>query len=199
MNELNPKRKINSELIKAPKTKKQPTTETGPRYIVEPRYIQERNKDSIYTKASRITDKWEPSNQDEGINGNVRPIYTVATGKFSFKDQDSPFHDDKTRGMYEVIPSSLLLYRLLCLYKAEVITEGPDGYKCIWWITLKHKATGDKLTLGEWKGAAGIWTSYYSLKELPSSFKKDILSLLNLLVSETCPHPYDGLVAGSVA
>jgi hypothetical protein len=34
---------------------------------------------------------------------------------------------------------------------------------------------------------------------LPKDFKKDVLKLLGVLLHKNCPHPYDSLVAGSVA
>ena len=164
-------------------------------YFCNPTYIQKRDGD--YEKATKITSKWEPvSSKDHDLIGNVRPTFSLETEKFTFSHEK--FLPDYI-GMYHVISSALLLYRLICLYKAEVYTEGPEGYKCIWWITLKHKETGEVLMFGEWKGAAGIWTRYHNSKELPASYKKDTLNLLNFLVSKTCPHPYDGLVAGSVA
>lgn len=154
--------------------------------------------------------------------------YNKEDGGFVFQPDSAPTDWDKFPLMSSVISSALLLYRLLCLFgspaaqhaqlklPATIIANrrilwdnpavkvepasGDDGhYKCIWWFTLRHKKTGEYLELGEWKGAPGIWTKYHGADEMPKSFRQDTLLLLNELCSPDCPHPYDGLVAGSVA
>lgn len=191
-------RKLNSEIIKPKKKKIPKVVPVNEAYIIQPEYIQDRNGDGIYAKAAKITAKWVPSQENEGGNGNVRPTFNEKTGEFLFSTLHSEFKNGYC-GMYKVMSSAMLLYRLLCLFQAKVTSEGPDGYKCIWWITLRHKRTDETVTFGEWKGAAGIWTKHLSINELSETYKADLLELLNLLYSKTCPHPYDGLVAGSVA
>jgi len=154
-----------------------------------------------YKKAEAITAKWIPIPRDkatESLIGNVRPVLSLGDQKFHFKDYkiQSP---NKDKGMWEAISSALMLYRLLCLFPAPVKVEPEGRYKCIWWVCLKHIDTGETLMFGEWKGAAGIWTRFHDHKELPKSFKRDTLTLLNLLISDQCPHPYDSLTAGGVA
>lgn len=193
-------RKLNSEL-KSPKKKRiEKKLKENPmdvnNYIIQPLYIQDRNDSSIYADTAAITAKWVPSD-NMGGNGNIRPTFNISTGKFTFDEHE--YGEEGYCGMYTAMSSAMLLYRLLCLYQAKVTSEGPDGYKCIWWITLKHKATNETITFGEWKGAAGIWTRHINIKELSEAYKNDLLELLNLLYSKICPHPYDGLVAGSVA
>ncbi len=166
-------------------------------YLVNPSYVTKRSGN--YEKAKPIQDKWTPTVRSvtkEPFIGNVRPNFSLERKRFEFTDDIFP---KDSIGMYQVFSSALLLYRLLCLFKAQVVSEGPEGYKCVWWITLQHKETGDCLMFGEWKGAAGIWTVYHSHEELKDSFKQDILELLDLLAANDCPHPYDGTVAGSVA
>jgi len=151
-----------------------------------------------YKRAAKITSVWEPiSPKDQELCGNVRPNFNTVTKKFVFGNHDC--FSKGYAGMWEAISSALLLYRLLCLYKAPVETFGPDGYKVIWWVALRHKETGEVLMFGEWKGAAGTWTRFHDHKELPKTFKRDTLSLMNLLISDQCPHPYDELTAGGVA
>lgn len=168
-----------------------------PAYIVNPIYVQERVDKKVYARVEKQTAKWTPVTNMGDSCGNVRPIWDIKKGKFSFslKDEFNP----GCCGMYQVISSALFLYRLLCLFKCTVKSEGPEGYKNTWWITLQHKETGEKLTFGEWKGAAGTFTRFHAVKELPASYKKDTVALLNEICSPDCPHPYDGCVAGSVA
>lgn len=166
-------------------------------YICNPNLNLERNAD--YKRHAQIQAKWLPLDTTcEGI-GNIRPLFDTEKNKFFFESTKHKGNRDKDLSMWQVISSPFLLYRLLTTFKAPVETLGPEGYKCIWWITLKHKETGEVLSFGEWKGAAGIWTRFHSSTELPKAFKRDTLEILNYLVSDTCAHPYDGLVAGSVA
>ena len=167
-------------------------------YYVQPRFSAKRNDSKIYAKAELITDKWKiPDKEFEGTTcGNVRPAFNIETKKFTWDSDTAPCNV----GMYHAISSALLLYRLLCLFGSPVqVVPKDDQYKCIWWVTLEHKKSHQILQFGEWKAAAGIWTTYHSIEKMPASFKADILELLNLIVSRTCPHPYDGCVAGSVA
>jgi hypothetical protein len=173
-------------------------------YIVNPRYTQARNKDqSLYTKTVKnLSAKWTPvvHPKDTEFMGNVRPNWDRENKKFVFRPDNARSDWGKFPGMPEVISSALLLYRLLVLFTAKVKVDPARGrYKCVWWITLKHKETGELLMFGEWKGAAGIWTRFSNHKELPPTYKADMLELMNTLADPKCPHSYDGLVAGSVA
>jgi len=112
------------------------------RYIVDPPVSTSRLKRTAYEKADKITSKWIPVQRPNiELCSNVRSNFNPTTKKFLF--------NPSTVGMYQVISSALLLYRLLCLFKASVETEGPAGYKCTWCITLKHKESGEYLMLGE--------------------------------------------------
>ena len=176
---------------------------TPNRYLIDPPVVQDRVDEEVYARVREQTAKWTPVDHMVKGCGNVRPNWNNKTKKFVFKDPNlnerfSDFY--KTHTMFhDVISSALLLYRLLCLYKATVETEGPEGYKCTWWVTLKHNETGELLTFGDWKGAAGTWTRFHKIGELPKSYRDDTLLLLNEICSPDCPHPYDGCVAGSVA
>jgi hypothetical protein len=148
----------------------------------------------VYDRAAKAASPWEVATAPKDLVtcGNVRPVFNKTTHKFEFQEG----YDN----MYEAISSALMLYRLLCLFGGKVtVVPKKHQYKCIWWFTLKHKETGEYLQFGEWKGAAGIWTRFHSRDELPGSYKADILTLLNELISKNTPHPYDGTVAGSVA
>jgi len=175
------------------------------RYVVDPPICGSRVDNKVYARVKVQTDKWEPQmDMDADGNGNIKPVMDRDTGKFLFKEYDfgkgnyAEFQEDYA-SISEAISSAMLLYRLLCHYKCTVISEGPDGYKTVWWVTLKHKATGEMLTFGEWKGAAGVWTKFVHQKEAPKVFIKDMLLLLEELCAQDCPHPYDRCVAGSIA
>jgi hypothetical protein len=167
------------------------------RYIVDPKYTSARLPESAYTKAKSITSKWSVLKKQTGsLIGNVDPIYNLKIKEFVWPS--NPLNLDG-ESLFAVISSANLLYRLLCLYKATVESYGPDGYKLVWTVSLKHKETGETLMFGEWKGGSNMWTRFHSHEELPESFNKDLLELLNFLCSTKVPHPYDGCVAGSVA
>ena len=98
---------------------------------------------------------------------------------------------------YEIISSANLLYRLCCLFrKLPVDIEGPSGYKLVWTAYVKHKASGKVFGFSEWKGAT---TYRMPTMKLEDEWVDDWIELLDLLCSDHCPHPYDGLVAGSIA
>lgn len=171
-------------------------------YLCQPDYSAERLGKEAYTKAKKITDKWEPIPKAVDTCGNVRPLFNTETKRFGFSGNEFGSTGSKYVGMYRVISSALLFYRLFLLWAFQwnvCDNEGKNRYKCIWWLTIKHKETGDILQFGEWKGAAGIWTVHHSPKELNPTYKKDLLELMNFIVSDKVPHPYDGCVAGSVA
>jgi hypothetical protein len=97
-----------------------------------------------------------------------------------------------------VISSALLMYRLCCLWPVNTEAEGWQGYKLVWTVTLRHKATGMFVQMSEWKGAPLVRFSS-GAKVPPGGYEADLLELMDLLCSDKCPHPYGGTVAGSMA
>ena len=95
-----------------------------------------------------------------------------------------------------VISSSMLLYRLRCLFPSCEV-EQSDGYEGVWRIHLRHKRTLCQAEFGDHKGAA-ILSGDASMKE-DRRARQDLLDLVELLCSDCCPHTYDGTVAGCVA
>lgn len=169
-------------------------------YAVNPPYCTKRLPQRAYTKAKRVSKKWEAIAPSlEGSSGNVRPDFNKESGEFFFCEGSIDWQSGIEVGMHEAISSALLLYRTLCLFSCQIQSNGPDGYKIVWSTSLRHKDTGEILSLGEWKGGAGTWTRFSGVKQCPDSFRDDLLELLNLLASPECPHPYDGTVAGTVA
>lgn len=155
----------------------------------------------------RAAEAFEPISTEEagGGCGNVCSDFQVSRktmkGKFSEWPDIGQWkeHEKKWGRFYEAIPSALLMYRLACLFPGTITTEGQRGYKFVWQMALKHKATGEFVAFGEWKGGALFWTKWHKHTEMPLSYRGDLLALLDALLSRKCPHPYDGLVAGGVA
>jgi hypothetical protein len=178
-----------------------------PRYIIDPPEVQARVTSKTLARVAKQMAKWTPvsyrrahKDNPDGFCGNVRPNWDKARNRFVFLPEQRRPDWERFPLMSSVISSAMLLYRTLCLFGAPVrVVSKRNQYKCIWWISLRHKESGEILQLGEWKGAAGTWTKYHSSTELPKTFRQDTLLLLNELCSPDCPHPYDGLVAGSVA
>lgn len=169
-------------------------------YLVNCEYSREREAD--YDARDKVLSKFEGTNVGDpsGTNGNLASCVAVSkkTGKVKLGDTFSA-RSDLTAPLYQAIPSALMLYRLCSTFEGKVESYGSEGYKCVWAFAVKHKETGEIIYFGEHKGATSFWTKYYSAKDLDSAFKKDLVELLNYLLSPNCAHPYDGLVAGSVA
>lgn len=103
------------------------------------------------------------------------------------------------KSMSDMIRSPSLLYRLACTFPATVRTTGADGYKSVWHLNVIH-SSGVRIGFGEHKGAAGFWSDFHSLEDIPSpELLADLKDLIDYLVSDVCAHPYDGLVAGNIA
>ncbi|HWY33557.1 MAG TPA: hypothetical protein VNX68_02855 [Nitrosopumilaceae archaeon] len=174
-------------------------------YLVQPELGGERKAD--YKKGELINKKWHPvSPQDahkicpDGTCGNVHGQIQVSkkTKKIKFVEGYSRSAD--TVGLYESISAALALYRVICMINNPiVVTEGASGYKVPWNVYLVHIETGEILSFGEWKGAFGIWTRFHDHKQLPEAYKKDVEEILNLMLSDRSPHPYDNCTAGIVA
>lgn len=177
-------------------------------YLVQPKMYGDRKAD--YKKGEKINLKWKAiSSKDankatpHGLMGNVGSeiAVDVKTKKVSFSDK--PYFDldrEKFAGLYESISAALAMYRVICMINNPIVeTEGANGYKVPWSIKLKHEKTGEIFMVSEWKGAFGIWTRFHKSEEMPKDFKNDIIELLNLMLSDRSPHPYDDCTAGIVA
>jgi hypothetical protein len=172
-------------------------------YLVKPVYIQERKGD--YSLLEKIKN-FEWVDEDADGCGNVcsfelkvnKKTHRPSFGKKRFMESGYEEEEKKYVGFYQAIPSCLLLYRLGCLFEGRPNFEGPEGYKVTWSFSLLH-TSGWRITFGEWKGSALFWLEANNSNELPKDFKKDVLKLLGVLLHKNCPHPYDSLVAGSVA
>lgn len=171
-------------------------------YLVNCMYEQDR--DANYERRSQLRELFEPCGTrkpPQSICGNVGSELRCNPETRLWRFHVATLDTLEFSGcLYSVIPSALLLYRLLCTFGAVVLMcEGGDGYKCVWEYGVTHKATSEYVMFGEWKGGACLFTRFSSSKDMPQSLRDDLLSLLNYLVSDECGHPYDGVVAGSVA
>lgn len=165
-------------------------------FSVNPEYTQERTGN--YELRDKIATKW--ANYDKRVDGcgNVNHDFYFDTVKQTFLFDSNPKHGD-TRyiSIYRIISPALLLYRLISTFFGNPKCE--DGYKSIWEYNLLHKSSGRSISFSEWKGAAGFWLPETDSKKVNSELKADLIELMNYLISNECAHPYDNLVAGSVA
>jgi len=92
---------------------------------------------------------------------------------------------------------ALLLYRLIATFFGNPVCG--DNYKSIWDYNIIHKHSGKLLNFSEHKGAIVFWLPESRFTQLHHHFKNDLIELMTYLSSSECAHPYDNLVAGSVA
>jgi hypothetical protein len=102
----------------------------------------------------------------------------------------------------------MLLYRLLGVFSFSSgddipspepplnIVNPSEPATSVWHTELVHGATGIVVRFGDYRGAAAVWLDAKGGDV--GSFGKDLVSLLELLCSEKCPHTYAGIVAGTV-
>jgi len=175
-------------------------------YLVQPEYLAERKAD--YKKGEIINKKWKAISKKNsykinpnGTCGNIGH-YILVSDKTRKVSITKSFVSPKAGQSYlfRAISSALAMYRVVCMINNPIVeSEGAAGYKMPWSISLKHEETGNILMFGEWKGGFGIWTSFNKTEDLPESYKKDMIEILNLMFSKNSPHPYDRVTAGSVA
>lgn len=176
-------------------------------YIVQPHCIQPRNGDD--KAGERMRKLFVPATKKEyegtPTMGNLK-LFSYFNGKTKRVVITKKWPDYLTlkksghAALYQCISAALALYRAICLFpRPNVICEGSEGYKYPWALPLKHVETGEILVLCEWKGGFGFHTRFHSPQEAPKAFLRDTCRLLTLMMSSKCPHPYDKVVAGSVA
>lgn len=179
------------------------------KYLVNPEYLADRKAD--YKAGEYLNKVFKPLTAEDAYKidkgelcGNVHNdlLVNAKTRKIRLKTKEERFEFNikGTVRLYEAISSALALYRTICLISKPIISaEGADGYKVPYAIYLKHEPTGKVLSISEWKGAFGVWTPFLSADRMPDKYKKDMFKLVNLILSNKSPHPYDDVTAGSVA
>lgn len=96
---------------------------------------------------------------------------------------------------YKDISSAFVMYKLACLFPSPTMFYNIDNYKNVWHITLKDVKTDEMITIYDWKGGISFGECQESSKETIKNLKK----FIKLYILGDCPHPYDNLIAGSVA
>lgn len=182
------------------------------RYPVDPPRVQTRVGREMYERVEAVNGAWTPVSPAEvegkdmcGLMdfsmGSKKPetdiVWDEATGQAVYEPRSFTRNSQELLAYKSIISSALLMYRLCCLFPCDVRVDGPEGYKLVWSIYLKHKGTNTYVGFSEWKGSPTFLMSETLLTG--TAFDEDWLALLNLLLDPNCPHPYDGTVAGSVA
>lgn len=169
---------------------------TNNEFYCNPKYVVARKGN--YNKKDKICSKWEYDETDYfDLNGNL--AYELTFDSRNMKVIETPTVRDYTIPFYKAISAPLAMYRLICMFERMPTDRNNDWYKVVWNFPLKHKKTGERLYFGEWKGAFGFHSKYTSLNKVPASYLADLKEIVEFLVSDEVPHPYDSLVAGSVA
>lgn len=166
-------------------------------YLTNCMWVTDRLKDD--KKLEKMKKKFVFSSEEWEVdtNGNLNTFFQFNENRKIELKKDWTFNPDYY-GFYQAIPSALLLYRLGCVFDGEVHFDR-EGYKAIWDFPLKHIKTGELVIFGEHKGGSSFWTRWVNVKDVPKEFLKDLKELIEYLVSDEVSHPYDGVVAGSVA
>jgi hypothetical protein len=158
-------------------------------------YDNERNGD--YEMQNAIAAKWEVVKK--GVheirgNGNLAASLKLnpETGKLEF---DENWDRDDLIPTYRLMPSCLLLYKLIQIFKAMPTDKDNDWYKVTWAFPLKHKETGEFVMFGEFKAAMSYWTS----PKRSLAFTDDLKELIEFLATDKVAHTYDRVSAGSIA
>lgn len=176
-------------------------------YAVQPRYLGARAGDD--KAGERMRKLFVPATKEEYQNtdqcGNLKSTiyFDVARKRVVTLKKWLGFDQMEKRGcvlLSQSMSSAMWLYRGICLFPNPIVLcEGSNGYKYPWALPLKHVETGELLVLCEWKGAFSLHSRFHGVEQAPKNFMRDVRRLLNLMLSNKCPHPYDQVVAGSVA
>ncbi len=174
-------------------------------YFVRTPLARRRLTEKNLQSARRTAGKWCPYHGD---TDNIRfyshhelraigkeLVFSKKTKGFVVLNMDEMNKDlPENLPLYQVVPSSTLLYRLVCLYEVENL-QLVSSDKSVWKTVLENKNTKEKIMLCDLKGGANL--SISNLEE--GDFRADWIELMNFLVSDKVPHGYDNLVAGSIA
>jgi hypothetical protein len=164
-------------------------------YFVCPQFHAERLKPEAYQQSKLLQEHWAPAitiPTELHRSGTRGLCYDTETNLWGY--DDSYYSNPKLLGMAETISSALILYRLICVFRLAIHTPGPEGYRTVWRMAMRHQGTGEVVVFHDDKGA---WTFGHVAAKLPEEFRRDLLTLLNHVVG-SCPHPYGSVVAGSV-
>jgi len=177
------------------------------RFLIEALYDKKATSD---TKArTRINKLFDPFNATEARKlqreyefvSNLYQHFAYDPTKKVAKPYAAICPWTKQKGVLQlsrVAHSSLTLYRTLCLFPGAAVLSNKNE-KSPFGIYLRHITTGYEVLIGEHNGVFRFYTTDMLFKECPKPFLRDLTHLVNLLLSERCPHPHEDLVAGFVA
>jgi hypothetical protein len=139
-------------------------------------------------KLLKIAEKFEAAELPDVSSGNIQyQIYDLNSSE-SFYTK-----------FCQHVSAPMGLSRLIALFSGlRIASHGQGAYKITWEVALKHKKSGLVITFYDWKGGLSMGSNL-GMGKLKASAKKDILELLNVLINERCPHPYDGCKVGEEA
>lgn len=181
-------------------------------YLTNPPYSAERTADyDAQEKLNKAFKCLGPEDEEykkvDGLCGNIHDNFFIdKETKKAVVSKADYFSDERKKlevtheRLYKAMSAALLLYRTICLMKnPHVFSDGCEGHKVPWEIWLYHNKTKKVLCVSEWKGAISFRTEFHSVDEVPEEFLKDMLLFMDTVFGDNSPHPYDSLVAGSVA
>ena len=114
------------------------------------------------------------------------------------------------------ISSGLFLYRLISAFTHDMTVgfklapnrtladlprfiHPPNPANSLWYTEIAHVGTGHVVRIGEFRGAATVWsvsgTDALGTETEVAAVKDDLEWLLALICGR-CPHTYDGILAG---
>lgn len=169
-------------------------------YHFQPTYAQERAPNQIWQ--DQVVAKWEVQTKPLLAHGNINTLlrFDKRINRFLFLAdwRKSIKEREHHLSLYEVISSAFLLYRLICIgFYPQPFSN--DSYKSLWSVHLKHRETGHQIGFDDYKAGSNLASFVSEKKDMPLAFERDLLELLDFLVSNQLVHPYDLTVAGSVA
>ena len=157
-------------------------------------------REAMFILMSTISEKWlqvYPYEHDEDMvsrffDKNMELYYDTCQLQWGFLDRRRGYVDDifsfktnrrnkKSRHIrpYQVMPSCLIMFRWLCLFRSYATAEVGLTFYRIWRFRLKHLETGMIFELYDWKAAMS--STFSSGLPKVDSFRDDALELLGLL------------------
>ena len=172
--------------------------------LVDDELVSIELREAMFFHMAEIMSKWtivHPLDNEEetlnptSFNRNFELFYDTHDLTWTFIDKRREYIDDlfcykvsqkmsnskisRHIRPYQVMPSCLLMYRWLCLFRSYITEEIGLTFYRIWRYRLKHKDSGQIFEVFDWKAAMSCSFSAGSPNQGP--FKEDSIQLLNLL------------------
>ena len=167
--------------------------------------VTEEVRRKMFEQMNHVSYKWmqvfpfEHDDNNYAFDKNAELYYDTSKLKWVFLDRRRGYIGDlfpsqklkavrknkKIRHIrpYQVIPSCLVLYRWLCLFRSFASAEDGLTFYRIWRFKLKHRDTGMVFEIYDWKAAMN--TTFSNGMPADAAFRDDAMELLDLL---THPH-----------